>query len=286
MGHLNSTSNSQHIQISLSKLRSIISTLYHSCAPVEVKERKNVHLCKVSDVTILTIAVYQVLYFQTSQRRFLSYFDKHFPVKHLEPSRFNRRLNNLVTVMKYIEQELKLKSGTPDFTIIDSFPMPLCNPVRRYTCKVLEGIADQGYNATKRTWFYGLKVHMLVSDSGFIENYSVTKASVHDSTAIWDVIDQSSCPIILADMGYLGKELHDELENYHYHLWTPLRKNMIGVWENNRPELMVMRKSIETVFSQLCSYYDIEHPLARTTKGINVAIELAVFAHNLSILIN
>jgi hypothetical protein len=65
--------------------------------------------------------------------------------------------------------------------------MPLCNPVRRYTCKVLSGIADKGYNATKKTWFYGLKVHMLVSNSGFIENYSVAKASIHDSTAIWDI---------------------------------------------------------------------------------------------------
>jgi hypothetical protein len=87
-------------------------------------------------------------------------------------------------------------------------------------------------------------------------------------------------------MGYLGKELHDELKKYHYHLWTPLRKNMVGAWENNRAELMVMRKSIETVFSQLCSYCDIEHPIARLVKGINMAIELAIFAHNLSILIN
>jgi len=43
-----------------------------------------------------------------------------------------------------------------------------------------KGLADIGYNVSKHLWFYGFKVHMLVSLSGHILNYVVTPATVHN----------------------------------------------------------------------------------------------------------
>ena len=71
--------------------------------------------------------------------------------------------------------------------IVDSFPLPLCQSVRNHRASIFEGLADIGYNASKHLWFYGFKVHMLVTLSGYILNYIVTSASVHDIKVWWRI---------------------------------------------------------------------------------------------------
>ncbi len=93
--------------------------------------------------------------------------------------------------------------------IIDSFPLSLCQPVRNYRTRIFDGLADIGYNASKNLWFYGFKVHMLVTLSGYILNYIVTPASVHDIRAVNDLLENCRQPYILADLGYLSRELRN-----------------------------------------------------------------------------
>ena len=90
-------------------------------------------------------------------------------------------------------------------------------------------MADIGYNASKNLWFYGFKVYMLVILSGYILNYVVTSASVHDIRAVEDLLENCHHSYILANLGYLSRELGDHLEQKSYHLWTPLRQNMAGL---------------------------------------------------------
>ncbi|EQC84111.1 hypothetical protein LLT7_03035 [Lactococcus cremoris subsp. cremoris TIFN7] len=53
-------------------------------------------------------------------------------------------------------------------SIIDSFPIPLCQPIRNFRSKGLGDYANVGYNATKGQYFYGCKCHALVSESGYV----------------------------------------------------------------------------------------------------------------------
>ena len=55
--------------------------------------------------------------------------------------------------------------------IIDSFPSLLCKPVRNRQAKLLNQIAKVGYNSTKKSYFYGLKIHMIVTKTGFPITY-------------------------------------------------------------------------------------------------------------------
>ncbi|MDQ8478724.1 transposase, partial [Enterococcus faecium] len=41
-------------------------------------------------------------------------------------------------------------------------------------------IAKVGYNSTKKSYFYGLKIHMIVTKTGFPITYSITNPGVHD----------------------------------------------------------------------------------------------------------
>ncbi|MGY5799601.1 transposase, partial [Rheinheimera faecalis] len=57
-------------------------------------------------------------------------------------------------------------------SIIDSFPIPLCQPIRNFRSKVLGDDANVGYDATKGQYFYGCKFHALVSESGYVIDYT------------------------------------------------------------------------------------------------------------------
>ncbi|MFS9599565.1 transposase, partial [Klebsiella variicola] len=59
-------------------------------------------------------------------------------------------------------------------SIIDSFPLPLCQPIRNFISKVLGDDANVGYDATKGQYFYGCKFHALVSESGYVIDYTIT----------------------------------------------------------------------------------------------------------------
>ena len=98
---------------------------------------------------------------------------------------------------------------------------------------------------------------MLVILSGYILNYVVTSASVHDIRAVEDLLENCHHSYILADLSYLSRELRDHLEQKSYHLWIPLRQNMAGAEQHNHWKLMAMRKTIETRFSELCTLFDM-----------------------------
>ena len=139
------------------------------------------------------------------------------------------------------------------------------------------------YNPSKKMYFYGFKAHMLVTLSGFIVNYGVTPASVHDRQVAEDLLENTTFPVVLADLGYLSKVLKQHLTRKDYRFWTPLRRNMVMVKakQHNHWRLKAERRTIETRFSVLCSEFDIERPLARSLKGLKLWLEQTIFAYNL-----
>lgn len=155
-----------------------------------------------------------------------------------------------------------------NIVIIDSFPLSLCQPVRNHRAHVFNELADIGYNSSKHLWFYGFKVHMLVTLSGYILNYVVTPASVHDIRAVDDLLENCSQPYVLADLAYLSYELREQLKQKGYHLW----------------KLMAMRRTIETRFSELCAFFDVEQTLARGLTGLQLRMEQIVLTYNPEIL--
>ncbi|TDN07592.1 transposase, partial [Lactobacillus crispatus] len=90
----------------------------------------------------------------------------------LSHSRFNRRSRQLLQLIYQIRQEMNKKVDlNGQFLIIDSFPVPVCQPIRNYRAKIFRGYANIGYKATKKIYFYGFKVHAIVSDDGYILDY-------------------------------------------------------------------------------------------------------------------
>ncbi|MBI1696128.1 transposase [Lactobacillus crispatus] len=170
-----------------------------------------------------------------------------------------------------------------DILIIDSFPVPVCQPIRNRRAKIFRGYADIGYKATKKIYYYGFKVHAIVSDDGYLLDYIVTKASVHDAKETVELITNAHPDnrYLLGDEGYLGKNLHQRLEQMGYMLWTPYRKNMKNAQKHNKHYLMALRRTIESDFS-LLSYYNAENNRARGLAGFQERLEVAVLAYNMA----
>ncbi|HEM4841499.1 TPA: IS982 family transposase [Streptococcus suis] len=269
------------MQWNVCQLSQICHHFYHNYCPDSFKYRRNVGLVKVSDESILVLLLLQAELGMTSQRNFYTICHL-FPCGQLlERSRFNRRSKQLIWLVQLIRKAMSEMLPSDKLAIIDSFPVPLCQPVRNHRATIFKGLADIGYNASKHLWFYGFKVHMLVTLSGYILNYVVTPASVHDIKVVYELLEGCKQSVILGDLGYLSSELKKYLEQEGYHLWMPFRKNMTGAEEHNNWKVMAMRRTIETRFSELCRLFDIEHTLARSLAGLQLRMEQIILAHNL-----
>ncbi|MBT9065327.1 transposase, partial [Lactobacillus delbrueckii subsp. bulgaricus] len=195
----------------------ICKKLYYKYAPSRLTHRRNASLVKVPDYEIIALLVWQAEEGISSQRRFA----RCWGLCGLSRSRFNRRARALLGITAQIVNDLKSRVDLSDqYMIIDSLPMPLCQPIRNRRAKVFEGTANIGYNSTKKFYYYGFKGHFAVSKDGYVLGYVITKASIHDAKEAEELI-LSTRHFILGDEGYIGKRLHDALKIDGYILWTP-----------------------------------------------------------------
>lgn len=282
MSHLQYTAKSHHIQWNMQQLSKICHQFYRDYCPDSLKHRHNVSLSKVSDKSLLVLLLLQAELGIKSQRHFYRICRFFSCGRLLERSRFNRRSKQLIWLVQLIRQAMNRQLSPDTIVIMDSFPLPLCHPVRNHRARIFEGVADIGYNASKQSWFYGFKVHMLVTLSGYILNYVVTPASVHDIKVVDDLLEGCQQSVILADLGYLSLELKKNLEQRGYRLWTPLRQNMESADKHNNWRLLAMRRTVETRFSELCALFDIEQTFARGLTGLQLRIEQILLTYNLS----
>ena len=269
---------SHHLQVSFSRLNIICRTWYKLYASDEIKHRRNIAQCKVSDSSILAMLIWQASLGIESQRRFCEH------LVNLSHSRFNRRTRMLLPLIYRIRHVLNEEVDlSGDILIIDSFPVPVCRPVRNCQAKIFSDYANIGYKATKKTFYYGFKVHAIVSDDGYLLDYAITKASVNDARETIELLvnAQPKNRYLLGDEGYVGKDLHHQLKKMGYILWTPYRKNMKNAKKHNNHYLMALRRTIESDFS-LLTYYTAENNRARSLTGFQERLEVAILAYNMA----
>lgn len=130
-----------------------------------------------------------------SQRRFYQLICNFFGFTGLERSRFYRHARYLTPLLRLIRPYFN-QLDFDELVIIDSFPVLLFQPVRSHRVKFLNEAINIGYCASKKMWFYGLKVHSAVTVSGYILDYLVTPVSVHDIQVAEELLETVS--LILA----------------------------------------------------------------------------------------
>lgn len=184
---------------------------------------------RMSDAEVMTTAIVAALYFGGNQERArkLLAAPSYIPGM-LGKSRFNRRLHALTALFHYLFQTLgeifkQLNPGS--VYVIDSFPIPVCDNIRIPRAKVYRSEAYRGYTASKRRYFYGVKLHLLVTAQGEPVEMFLTPGSVGDVQAlgVYD-FDLPAGSTVHGDKAYNWYELEDLLQEAAGVTLRPLRK--------------------------------------------------------------
>lgn len=246
----------------------------------------------MSDAEVLTTALVAARFFGGNFE--VARQDLHKPdliPKMLSKSQFNRRLHRLtdrvVSLFEVLGQCWKSQREDDDF-LIDSFPMPCCANIRisrsrLYPLEATGGVF-RGYIASKRTFFYGLKLHLLTTSDRRPVELKLTPGSHSDVRALdYFSFDLPEGATLYGDKAYNDYFLEDELAAGADVRLLPLRK------KNSKRALApyvvyvqhYVRKAIETAGSL------IERMLPKsihavTARGFELKVVLFVLAYSIT----
>jgi hypothetical protein len=224
-------------------------------------------------------------------RRFLDEYG--YIEKAISKGRFNRRLHAIElrlwrALFDLLAQAFK-QSHPDQIYVVDSLPVPVCDNIRIKRCRIYpreeHEEAFRGYVASKRRYFYGLRVHLLVSGAGEPVEFSVAPASEADVKVFKEMdLDLPEGATIHADKGYTDYHYEDLLEEVGVKLLSQRKKR------SKRPhsackEFLAkpIRQYIETVFSKLSALFSRKIH-AVTPKGFELKIVCFLLAFSIQCL--
>lgn len=191
----------------------------------------------------------------------------------LSASRFNRRLHALPadlwqTLFQLLGQVFK-EHNSSDAYIVDSLPVPVCDNIRIRRCKLFQEEAYRGYTASKRRYFYGLKVHLVITGQGAPVDFVLTPGSWADVSALKLLeLDLPQHATLHGDRAYTDYGEEDLLQEAGAITLQPQRKANakrrlpLHVEFVSKP----VRQRIETSFSQVTKLFP-KHIHAVTARG-------------------
>ena len=217
---------------------------------------------RLSSAEVMSVALVAATFFGGNVEASRSFLDEYgYIQKAISKSRFNRRLH---AIDSSLWQELfdvlaeVFKQNNPDQSyVVDSLPVAVCDNIRIRRSKLYplqeHGEAFRGYIASKRRYFYGLRVHLVSTASGEPVEFTLAAASEADISLFKELkLELPEGAIICADKGYTDYHYEDLLEDVGLHLKAQRRKRSkreMPAWVEflSKP----IRQYIETVFSKL-----------------------------------
>lgn len=140
-------------------------------------------------------------------------------------------------------------------------------------------MAQRGKTSTG--WFFGFKLHLVVSDTGALLNFTLTAANTDDRKPVPDLLSDLFGKVF-GDKGYLSKPLQGLLFERGVELITKLRKNMAPRSLPEADKLLLRKRAIiETIIDQLKNISQVEHSRHRGPCGFlwNLAAGLIAYCH-------
>lgn len=124
----------------------------------------------MSDAEVMTTAIVAALHFGGNfERARVVLAILHYIPNRLRRSRFNRRLPAVQDLLAALFvtlgacfKDLNTEAGY----VLDSFPVPVCDNIRIQHSRLYGDAGHRGYTASKRRYFYGVKIFLLASAQG------------------------------------------------------------------------------------------------------------------------
>lgn len=241
---------------------------------------------RFTDEELLTVYLFGHMQGFYQQRRIYDYTRHHWAAwfPHLPSYQaFNRRINQLVPAFEHLISNA-LKEQVTDLAdhadrLIDSLPISMAKWPRCRAARVAGEVADQGYSATKRSYYYGVKLHAIAlrrtQQLPMPALLHIGRASQHDLSALRELWPDLGSGYLFADKAYADEETKQALLERGTHLVTP-HKRRRNEPETNAPALWSrfasgVRQPLESLFGWLIQRTNIQNASqVRSTKGLFV----------------
>lgn len=247
-----------------------------------------------SDSELITIALVSELCGWDRE----THWDTHWkPYRYLFPrlperSRLNRRRRNLWLAVNHIRQVVltMMDIAFDGQGVVDSLPLPVLtfHLVPQRTRAWDAHGATFGYCASKQQYYFGFRLHLVVTLGGLIVDFVLTSADTDERPVAEQMLRDRGGGTYFGDKGYVDDPLAERLR-------TEVGVALIALRRTNQrrqldPELRRqinrVRQIIETVNSQLVEQLHIQRNHAHTFWGFCTRLYTKLAAHTLSIAIN
>jgi len=183
---------------------------------------------RMTDAEVMTTAMAAALYFGGNFEHARKYLkaEGYIP-KMLSKSRFNRRLHRIhdlfLTLFRMLGETWKDLNSNSIY-VIDSYPIAACDNYRICRSRRYQGVAWRGYQASKRRYYYGLKIHIMVTELGQPVEFFLTPGSCSDTKAYKQFdFDLPQDAWITADKAYNDYVVEDVINQSGLRM-RPIRK--------------------------------------------------------------
>ena len=239
---------------------------------------------RLNDAQVLTTALVATRFFGGNLVVAKHYMEQHWGQNRLDKSGFIRRLHALTDTLHalfaLVGDWLKHRHSEARY-VLDSFPVAVCHNTRIPRCKLLTGKAYHGRCASKRSWFYGLKVQVVATSDGVPVEFRIHAGGESEQAGRRGLaLDLPEGSILYTDAGYtdyVAEDLFNEASGSQQR--TARRKDSKRpLHPAQRFLIQYFRKGIETCFSQLTARFP-KQIHAVTAAGFALKIALFIFAH-------
>ena len=216
----------------------------------------------MSDAEVLTTVLVAARFFGSNlehARHFLR--ETGLIPRMLSRSRLCRRLHGVAdlayTLFHQLGDVLKEGSRSKKY-LLDSFPVAVCDNIRISRSRLARGEQFRGRICSKRRYFYGVKVQVMTTEEGVPVEFAFLPGSASDTRGL-DVLPLAlpAGSQLFMDSGYTDYGAEDAAKATDGVEFAPSRKKNSkrsdDCWRSYYKQLM--RKRIETVFSQITSLF-------------------------------
>jgi len=212
--------------------------------------------------------------YQYTREHLLEWFPK-LPEYATYVQRLNRLSEVFVPLIGQIQLDFPQLKETELFRLIDSMPVMIAKGPRSGRAKVANEFADKGYNSVKKTYYYGVKVHILAFHrNGLLplpDYIGLTPASEADINVLKNIAEDIHLTPVYADRAYIDGVLSQQLSQQGAPLNTPVKK------KKGQKELLLFESALSTLVSKVRQPIESLFNWIQEKTGIQVASKVRSF---------
>jgi hypothetical protein len=185
---------------------------------------------QMSDAEVMTAGIVAALFFGGKHKVACDFLYEHGYIPHMvSKSQFSRRLHRLdylfVTLFQVLGESFK-ELNEESVYIIDSAPVAVCDNIRIRRNKIYGDEAHRGYQASKKRYFYGVKIHLLVTKDHQPVEFFLSPGGFSDPEALTQFdFDLPEGAQVFADKAYNVYTVEDILDEAGIQLIPDRKKN-------------------------------------------------------------